>query len=62
MNKKSKSEAIEKAPEDHQAIFEKLPEETKELMKLKNQKERVTGSEQVVVTREIEEKARKSET
>ena len=42
------------------ATFKRLPEETKELLKLKDQDERTTGTDQLGITRKIEEKARKS--
>ena len=42
------------------ATFKRLPEETKELLKLKDQDERTTGTDQLRITRKIEEKARKS--
>jgi hypothetical protein len=36
-----------------------LPEETKDLMKLKDQDEKATGPEQVEIARQIKDKARK---
>jgi len=60
MNTKSKPQATETKPERDQATFEKLPEQTKELMKLKDQEEKTTGTEQVVITKQIQDKARKS--
>lgn len=60
MSAKPKPQVTVTKPDPHQATFEKLPEETKELMKLKEREVKTTGSEQVVITREIQKKARKS--
>lgn len=38
--------------------FEKLPEDKKELMKLKDQEEKTAGPEHVEITRKIEDQAR----
>jgi len=60
MSTKSKPQDTETKPERDQATFEKLPEHTKELMKLKDQEEKATGTEQVVITKQIQDKAGKS--
>lgn len=59
MSTKSKTQASKKGINRDLATFEKLPEKTKELMKLKAQDEKNTGREQVVTTRKIQEKTRK---
>ncbi len=61
MSKKSKEPVTETKHERDQATFERQPENAKELMKLKDQDEKTTGPEQVVITRKIEDKARKSQ-
>ena len=58
MSTKPKPQAPEKDPGQASATFERLPEETKDLMKLKDQDEKTTGPEQVEITKQIQEKAR----
>jgi len=60
MSKKSKPHNPEKDPGQDLATFERLPEKTKELLKLKDQVEKTIGPEQVVITKQIHDKARKS--
>lgn len=60
MSTKPKPQATEKDPGQALATFERLPEETKDLMKLKDQDEKTTGPEQVEIAKQIQEKARKS--
>ena len=55
-----KPQATEKDFGRDSATFERLPERTKELLKLKQQAEKATGPKQIVITRQIKEKARKS--
>ena len=62
MNTKLKPQATEKDFGRDLGTFEQLPERTKELLKLKEQAERATGPKQIVITRQHEEKARKSRT
>lgn len=57
MNEKPKPQTTEKIPESDQTVFEKLPEETKELMKLKEQETKTSGSEKADVAREIQDKS-----
>jgi hypothetical protein len=57
---KSKSQASEKDPGKDLGTFERLPEITKDLLKLQDQAEKATGPEQVVITGQIERKARTS--
>lgn len=59
MSTKPKPQATERDPGPDSATFERLPEETKDLMKLKDQDEKTTGPEQVEITKQIKEKARK---
>lgn len=59
---KSKPKATEKDVERDLAAHARLPEETKELMKLKDREEKTSGREQAGTTRKIENKARKSRT
>lgn len=40
--------------------FERLPEDKKELMKLKDQEEKTTGPEQVAISRKIDARAGKT--
>ncbi|MBE0541076.1 MAG: hypothetical protein IH623_06805 [Verrucomicrobia bacterium] len=56
---KPKPQATENDPGQALATFERLPEETKDLMKLKHQNEKSTGPEQVEIAKQIQEKARK---
>lgn len=44
------------------ATFERLPENTKDLLKLKHQDEKATGPEQVAIAKKIKDKAPKSRT
>jgi hypothetical protein len=60
MSTKSKPQDTETKLQRDQATFEKLPEQTKELMKLKDLEEKATGTEQVVITKQIQDKAGKS--
>jgi len=60
MSTKLKPQATEKDFGRDLATFERLPEKTKELLKLKQQAEHATGPEQIVIARQIAEKARKS--
>jgi hypothetical protein len=60
MTTKSKTQATEKDPGKDLATFERLPERTKDLLKLKDQAEKATGPGQVVITGQIERKARAS--
>jgi hypothetical protein len=60
MKTKLKPQATEKDFGRDLATFERLPERTKELLKLKEQSEKATGPKQIVITRRIEKKARKS--
>lgn len=55
MSKKSKTPAIEKKPDHDLETFNQLPEETKELMRLKDRDEKTSGPEQVVIARKIKE-------
>ncbi len=57
MSTKPKPQATEKDPGQDLATFERLPEATKELHKLREQGEKTTGPEQVEITRTIEDKA-----
>lgn len=61
MSKKSKPPTTEKDPGQGLVTFERLPEKTKELLKLMDQAEKTIGPEQVVITKEIHDKARKSQ-
>ncbi len=61
MNKKSQHQATEKKPERDLASFDRLPEETKKLMKLKEQDEKAVGPEELVINKEIEEEASKTQ-
>lgn len=60
MSTTPKPQVTVKKPDPHQAAFEKLPKETKELMELKEMEVRTTGIEQAIVTTEIQDKARES--
>jgi hypothetical protein len=53
MNKKLKPQATERDFGRDLATFERLPDKTKELLKLKQQAEHATGPEQIVITRQI---------
>jgi hypothetical protein len=57
MKHKPKPQDKEQEPESDQVVFEKLPEETKELMKLKEVETKTSGSEKAVVTRKIQDKS-----
>jgi predicted ferric reductase len=59
MSMKPKPQAPEKDPGQASATFERLPEDTKDLMKLKDQDEKTTGLEQVGIAKQIQDKARK---
>ena len=59
MSTKSKPQDVSKVHGKDVATFEQLPKNTKEGMKLKEHDEKTTGSDQVVTTRKIKEKARK---
>lgn len=59
MSNKLKSKDENKDTEEDLADFKELPEESKEMMALKEESEKTTGSEQVETTREIEGKSRK---
>jgi len=59
MSTKSKPQAAETRLRRDLATFERLPEKTKELMRLKDQDEKTTGPAQVVIAKQIEEKGRK---
>lgn len=58
MNEKPKPQATEKKHESDQSAFEELPEETKDLMKLKERETKTSGSEQVAVTLKIQDKSK----
>jgi hypothetical protein len=60
MKKKSKQQPADPKAAHHLADFHRLPEETKELMELKERHEKATGPELVATTRNIHEKAPKS--
>jgi hypothetical protein len=60
MSTKIKPQAAEKDFGRDSATFERLPRRTKELLKLKEQAKKATGPENVEITRQIKEKARKS--
>lgn len=57
MNEKPKPQDTEKKHDSDQTAFEKLPEETKELMKLKEQEAKTSGSEKADLAREIQDKS-----
>lgn len=59
MSTKSRPQPIDKNHGQDLAAFERMPEATKELLKLKDQAEKVTGPERVVITQKIKDKARK---
>lgn len=59
MDQKSKPRTAETKSQRDLATFERQPEDKKELMKLKDQEERTTGPEHVVISRQIAEKTRK---
>jgi len=60
MSTKPTPQAAGKKLERDLATFEQLPEETKALMKLKDQDEKTTGPGKVVTSRKIADQARKS--
>lgn len=60
MSNKPKSQDKDKDTQEDLADFKELPEESKEMMALKEENEKTTGSEQVEATRKIEGKPRKS--
>jgi hypothetical protein len=59
MSTKPKTQSNRKKIEHDLAAFEKLSEETKELMQLKEEDEKASGHEQVVTTRKIHDKSRR---
>jgi hypothetical protein len=61
MTTKAKTPTTEKDPGQDLATFEELPEKTQELLKLTDQVEKTTGPKQVEITRQIQDKARKSQ-
>ena len=60
MSKKSKPQARKNTLEHDLKTFERLPEDTKEQMKLKKREQETTGPEHVVTTRKIQDKAREN--
>jgi hypothetical protein len=58
MSKKPKQQITRKSLGQDPALHETLPKQTKELLELKAHPEKAIGPEQLVLTREIEEKAR----
>lgn len=61
MSKKPKPQVTKKKTAHDLASFEKLPEQTKKLMKLKDQDEKTTGPDHVVTTRKIQDETRDSQ-
>lgn len=61
MNKKTMPQPTETNSESPEVAFENLPEETKELMKLKEGETKTSGPEHAAVTRKIQDKSRESE-
>lgn len=60
MSTKPKPQATGKDPGKDISTFKELPENTKDLMELKEQDEKATGSEHIENTREIEDKGKES--
>lgn len=60
MSIKVKHKATEKDLGRDLAAFEQLPMRTRELLELKGQAEKATGHKQSVISKQIEEKDRKS--
>jgi len=60
MNTKLKPKATEKDFGRDLAAFERLPERTKELLRLKEQSDKGADPKQIVSTRQSQTKARKS--
>jgi hypothetical protein len=61
MSTKSKPKATDKNHTRDSTTFERLPEQTKEMMKLKDHAEKASGHERVEATRKIEDKAHRAE-
>lgn len=59
MSTKSKPQTSKKKTDRDLATFEELPDQTKELMKLKEQDEKTAGPEHVEITKKIEEVPKK---
>lgn len=57
MNAKSKHQATQNKSEQDKDVFRHLPKKTQKLMRLKEQEEKSTGSEQFEIAQEIEDNA-----